>query len=179
MDSTTLENDFVSCKDGKYIMQHETISSTAQPGHILVKLANSTVDPYDFLCYNLHKTEGLRIGVEGSGTVISVGEGADASLNGKKIAFMGNGAWAQYAHLNIAQNFIMTLHDSQDLSQAPAACVNPLTAIAQLDIIKAKGSKSFVTNAAASSLNKMLLHYAKQDGSGIECIATVRKENQA
>ncbi len=112
MDSATIENDFVAFKDGKYVLQHETISATAQPGHILVKMAFSTVDPYDFLCYNLHKTEGLRIGVEGSGTVISVGEGVDATLQGKKIAFMGNGAWAQYAHLDVKANFIMVLHDS-------------------------------------------------------------------
>ncbi|TNV77200.1 hypothetical protein FGO68_gene13407 [Halteria grandinella] len=178
MDSTgTLENDFVAFKDGKYVLQHETLSTTAQPGHILVKMAYSTVDPYDALCFNLYKTEGTRIGVEGSGTVISVGEGADATLLGRKIAFMGNGAWARFAHLNVASTFIMALHDSQDLAKATAACVNPLTAIAQLDIIQAKGSKSYVADAAASSLNKMLLSLAK--GAGIECIATVRKENQA
>lgn len=138
METQTLENQFVAFKDGKYTLQHETISTTAKPGHLLVKVAYTTVDPYDFLCYNLHKGEGLRIGVEGSGTVISVGEGVDATLQGKKIAFMGNGAWAKYAHLDINATFFMVLQDSQDLAQAAAACVNPLTAIAQLDFIKEK-----------------------------------------
>jgi NADPH:quinone reductase-like Zn-dependent oxidoreductase len=138
-------------------------------------MAYTTVDPYDFLCYNLHKTEGLRIGVEGSGTVISVGEGVDDSWKeGKKVAFMGNGAWAQYAHLDVKSNFIIHLNDSTDLSKVAAACVNPLTAIAQLDVVKENGSKSFIADAAASSLNKMLVAYANSEGSGIQCIGTVR-----
>jgi NADPH:quinone reductase-like Zn-dependent oxidoreductase len=175
----TIDNEFVAMKDGKYVLQKNVISAKAAPGHILVKMAYSTVDPYDFLCYTYHKGEDLKIGVEGSGTVISVGEGVDSSLNGKKIAYMGNGAWSRYVELDVTKNFIMVLDDSQDLSKAAAACVNPLTAIAQLIMIKDKPSKGFIADAAASSLNKMLLQLVQKDNTGIQGVGIVRKEAQA
>ena len=60
--------------------------------------------------------------------IISVGEGVDKALLNKKIAFHA-GAWAHYISLNVATSHFLVLDDSQDLSKAAAAYINPLTTI--------------------------------------------------
>lgn len=137
MESTaTLQNFFVGVKDGKYVGQTETISAQAAPGHVLVKVAYSTCDPYDGICSELFKSnEGFRLGGEGSGVIISVGEGVDRELLGKKISFHA-GAWAHYKSMDVATNHFIVLDDSQDLAKAAASYINPLTTIGQLEFLE-------------------------------------------
>ena len=52
--------------------------------------------------------------------------------------------------------------------------VNPLTAMAMLDIAKAKPTKAVIVNAAASSLGRMLNRLLP--GEGIEIINIVRRQ---
>jgi NADPH:quinone reductase-like Zn-dependent oxidoreductase len=94
MDSTaTLQNFFVGVKNSEYTGQVETIPAQAAPNHVLVKVAYSTCDPYDGICSELFKEkEGFRLGGEGCGVIISVGEGADRALLNKKVSFHA-GAW--------------------------------------------------------------------------------------
>ena len=106
----------MAVESGKYISKTETISSEAAPGHILVKVAYSTCNPYDYLVYNGSLEDGTRLGSEGCGTVISVGEGVDNSLQNKKVAFTSSGGnWAQYKSLDAKISHFMVLEDSQDL----------------------------------------------------------------
>jgi NADPH:quinone reductase-like Zn-dependent oxidoreductase len=94
MESTaTLQNFFVGVKNGEYVGSVETIPAQAAAGHVLVKVGYSTCDPYDGICSELFKEkENFRLGGEGSGVIISVGEGADRSLLNKKVSFHA-GAW--------------------------------------------------------------------------------------
>ena len=47
--------------------------------------------------------DGSGLGCEGSGTIVSVGEGLDSvSLIGKKVAFTSMGCWSQYKLFNYA-----------------------------------------------------------------------------
>jgi NADPH2:quinone reductase len=177
MESSQLQNYHVVFSDGEYVGKIETLSSQAPAGHILVKVAYSTCDPYDGICSELFKQEGQRLGGEASGVIISVGEGVDAGLLNKKISFHA-GSWAQYRVLEVASNHFIILNDDQDLAKAAAAYINPVTAIGQLEIIKEKGAKYYVADAAASSLNKMLIKLARDNG-GHEPICIVRKEEQA
>lgn len=55
--------------------------------------------------------------------------------------------------------------------------VNPLTAMAMLDLAKTKSVKAVIVNAAASSLGRMLNRFLPPEG--IEIINIVRKEEQA
>ncbi len=66
--------------------------------------------------------------------------------------------------LNVSTSQFIVLHDSQDLKAAAASWINPLTALGQLEILESRPSKWFVADAAASTLNKMLLRLVKDKG---------------
>ena len=64
-------------------------------GQVLIKVAYSTINPYDRNMYLINKEEGFVLGSDGCGTIISVGEEVDPSLIGKKVAFL-RGAWSHF-----------------------------------------------------------------------------------
>jgi NADPH:quinone reductase-like Zn-dependent oxidoreductase len=119
----------------------------------------------------------MRLGGEAAGVIVAVGEGVDAALLNKKISFHKQGCWTQYTQLDGKNPLFIVLHDSQDLKKAAAAYINPITAVGQLEIIEGKEAKWFVADAAASSLNKMLIKLART--KGFESICVVRREEQA
>lgn len=57
-----------------------------------------------------------------------------------------------------------------------SSLVNPLTAIAMIDYARTKDHKAIIHSAACSSLGKMLVRYAKQEG--VPLINIVRREEQ-
>ena len=181
MESQTLQNTYVAFENGQWVTKTETISAQAPPGLLLVRNAYSTCNPIDGIVHDGSREEGNRLGREGCGTIISVGEGADTGLLGKNIAFLSASAWAQYQTLDPKDEdtHILILEEGTDLSTAAAAMINPLTVIGQLDIIRKKGTKAFVADAAASSLNKMLIQLCSQEDGDIQSINVVRKEEQA
>ena len=142
----------------------------------MVQVAYTTCDPYDGICSALFKTEGYRLGGEGCGLIISVGEGVDKALLNKKISFHA-GAWAHYKLIEVATSHFMILDDSQDLAKAAASYINPLTTIGQLEFLEKKGAKWFVADAGASHLNKMLIRLCRSHAAGYEPICIVRKEH--
>jgi NADPH:quinone reductase-like Zn-dependent oxidoreductase len=89
--------------------------------------------------------------------VISIGEGVDASLLNKKVAFTSVGCWSQYKELKASKATFIVLDGNTDLKKAAAACVNPLTALGMLEMVRESGGKSYIADAAASSLNKILI----------------------
>ena len=104
----------MAAENGKFVSKTETISSEAAPGHILIKVAYSTCNPVDYLVYSGNLDE--RLGSEGCGTIISVGEGVDITLLNKKVAFISlAGNWTQYRSLEVKSTNFMILDDSQDL----------------------------------------------------------------
>jgi NADPH:quinone reductase-like Zn-dependent oxidoreductase len=68
------------------------------------------------------------------------------------------------------------LNKDLNLDQAASAIVNPLTAVALVEIVKAKKEIGFVNTAAAGALGKMLIKLAKQEG--LTCINIVRRKEQ-
>jgi NADPH2:quinone reductase len=60
-------------------------------GEVLVKVAYSTFNPVDRYQYYLFKTE--RVGSDGSGTIVALGNGVDPTLLNKKVAFI-MAAWS-------------------------------------------------------------------------------------
>lgn len=71
--------------DGEYQFVTEEIPKPAA-GQVLIKIAYSTVNPVDK--YMLHRFKPTRLGSDGSGTIVEVGEGVSADLVGKKVAFI-------------------------------------------------------------------------------------------
>ena len=172
----SVENTYVAVENGEYVTKKEAFSLKAEPDHIIIKVAYSTCDPYDGICSHLFKSEGIRLGGEACGQIVSVGEGAPQDLLNKKVSFHKQGCWSNYVQIKASDPFIV-LHDSQELKKAASSWINPLTVLGQLEILESRTSKTFVASAAASTLNKMLIKLVKE--KGYEAICIVRREEQA
>jgi NADPH2:quinone reductase len=153
-------------------------------GEVLIKVAASPINPSDlsFLngTYLTQKKYPVVPGLEGSGLVVEAGEGFFPKLRkGKRVMFTASdehdGAWAEYVVTSAMKCIPVSNHVS--FEQAATLIVNPLTALALINIAKAGGHKALVNNAAASALGKMILRLAHREN--IEVINIVRKKEQA
>ena len=97
---------------------------------VIIKVAYSAINPHDRYDYYLSpKNDGYILGCEGCGTIVEVGKDVSPDVIGKKVAFDHN-AYSQYAAAKY-QNVIF-LDDTQDLSKAANATINPLTALTMI-----------------------------------------------
>ncbi len=152
---------------------------TPAKGQVLIKLRVASVNPSDLHFikgeYGQPRQKGVPAGFEGCGDVVSTGDGAEALL-GKRVAFAvtlgGSGAWAEYA-LTDAIACIPLRADISDIDGS-AQIVNPLTAMAMVDIA-AKEGDAFVISAATSQLGKLMISLAKD--MNLKVIALVRRSN--
>ncbi|WP_370154105.1 zinc-binding dehydrogenase [Ferrovibrio sp.] len=115
----------------------------------------------------------LPAGVEGAGVVVAAGSGQEALL-GKTVAMMGDGAYAQYRRIAVAD--ILVLPDGTSPADGAAALVNPLTVLGMLETAQRNGHKAIVHTAAASSVGKMLIRACRQDG--VPLVNIVRRDDQ-
>lgn len=148
-------------------------------GQVLIKVIQSGVNPSDLHFikgeYGIPRVKGMPAGFEGCGTVVAAGEGGEG-LVGQRVGFIAtaSGAWAEYALSDIKSCF--PVHPSVSDDDAAALYVNPLTAIAMVEEVKATGSKCFILSAAASQLCKLMIGLAEQEGLSV--IALVRRAEQ-
>ncbi|CAK4171121.1 unnamed protein product [Aphanomyces euteiches] len=150
-------------------------------GQVLVKVESAAVNPA-----NLSALQGLYatsaaaslptlIGTEGSGTVVAVGSGWwPWWLNGKRVATLASGMWAEYVVAE-AQKCVV-LPDDVSFEAGTSCFVNPLTSMSFVQIAQANNAKTIVHTAAASALGKMLVRYAAQ--FNIQVIGVVRSQEQ-
>lgn len=150
-----------------------------EKGQVLVRVALANINPSDLHFikgeYGLPRVAGVAAGFEGGGTVAAAGAGAEHLL-GKRVAFtaLRTGAWAEYA-LTDAMS-CMPVDDRMADADVAAFIVNPLTAIAMFEEIRATGSKSFILSAGASQLCKFIAGIAREEG--FEAISLVRHDKQ-
>lgn len=116
----------------------------------------------------------LPVGIEGAGTVIAVGEGAEALL-GRTVAAMGGAMYSKYIVLDASQCLVMP--EGVTPRDAASSLVNPLTALAMVETAHLEGHKAIIHTAAASNLGVMLHRICKADG--IPLINIVRRPEQA
>ncbi|EEE38067.1 oxidoreductase, zinc-binding dehydrogenase family [Rhodobacteraceae bacterium KLH11] len=145
------------------------------PGQVLIRLRAATVNPSDIHFvkgeYGQPRVKGAAAGFEGCGDVIATGSGAEA-LQDQRVAFVaaGAGAWAEYV-VTQAQMCIPLRSDISDEDGA-AQIVNPLTAMAMVDIAREAGD-AFVVSAATSQLGKLMCSLGRD--LGLKPIALVRR----
>jgi len=117
-------------------------------------------------------------GIEASGIVVEAGSGLIPKMRlNKKVSCVTSGkggTWAEYM-ITDAKKCIV-IDDKVDNFQAASFIVNPLTALAFIDIAKKNNHKAIVNNAAASNLGKMLINLANKNS--IEIINIVRRNEQ-
>lgn len=148
-------------------------------GEVLVKMAASPINPSDlsFLKgnYSGETTYPLTPGIEGSGIVVASGGGLLANLRlGKMVACTSSqsgGTWAQYMLTSAMK--VLPLDRNIRIEQGAMLIVNPMTALAFIQIAKKEKHKAIVNTAAASVLGRMLIYLCK--ANHIPLINIVRK----
>lgn len=144
---------------------------------VLVRLRTASVNPSDIHFikgeYGQPRVKGRPAGFEGCGDVVSAGEDAEG-LVGKRVAFVatpgGSGSWADYAVTDASACIPLPPGISDD--DGAAQIVNPLTAMAMVDIAKTAGD-CFVLSAGTSQLGKLMIGLARD--LGLKTIAFVRR----
>ena len=116
----------------------------------------------------------LPVGNEGSGTVVATGANASA-LAGKRVALFGGSMWADYRVAGAAT--VVELPDDVSNEEGAALFINPLTALAMVETMRAEDHSALVHTAAASNLGQMLVRICLADGIGL--VNVVRREEQA
>jgi NADPH:quinone reductase-like Zn-dependent oxidoreductase len=115
------------------------------------------------------------VGNEGAGTVVAAGSSPAAqALMGKTVAVIGGGTYRQYLSANVQS--CLELKEGTTAKQGASSFVNPLTALAMVETMRAEGHKAIVHAAAASNLGQMLNRICIADG--VDLVNIVRKEEQ-
>lgn len=149
-------------------------------GQVLVRVAAAPVNPSDLFFiqggYGQPRTAGQAAGFEGAGRVVAAGPGAEG-LAGQRVAFLGTlgGTWAEYALAEAA--LCLPLRDDVSDTDGAALIVNPLTAVALLERVRAAGTGACIVTAGGSQLGRLMLGLARD--AGIAAIAVIRRPDEA
>ncbi len=132
------------------------------PGQVLIRVVASPINPSDlgFVngSYGFQKPFPVVPGFEGSGVVVATGSGLLPRLwMNRRVSFSAatGGAWAQYLVASASASFPLT--GNLSFEEGATLFVNPLTALAFIDIARQRKHAAIVSNAAASALGRMLL----------------------
>lgn len=118
--------------------------------------------------------QSMPVGNEGAGTVIAAGEGAEG-LVGRMVAVVPGGMYTQYRIVRATDCF--PLPEGTSAAEGASAFVNPLTALAMVETMRAEGHTALIHTAAASNLGQMLNRICLADG--IQLVNIVRSDAQA
>jgi NADPH:quinone reductase-like Zn-dependent oxidoreductase len=113
-------------------------------------------------------------GLEGAGTVIAAGEGAE-HLVGRTVAVFGGGMFATHRLAKAGECLVFP--KGKPASSCASAFVNPLTTLAMIDTIRRDGHRALVHTAAASNLGQMLVKLCREED--IPLVNIVRSDEQA
>jgi NADPH2:quinone reductase len=117
----------------------------------------------------------IPVGNEGAGTVVAAGSSPAAqALMGKTVAVIGGGTYRQYLCANVQS--CLELKQGSTAKEGASSFVNPLTALAMVETMRAEGHKAIIHAAAASNLGQMLNRICIADG--VDLINIVRKAEQ-
>ena len=155
-----------------------------QAGQVLIRMAAAPINPSDLgalsgLSYSGERTYPFTPGLEGSGIVVEAGRGLmPRLLNGRRVAcsalMPGDGTWAEY--MITSAQLCIPLNKNVSLEQGAMLLVNPLSALAILEIAKRGKHRAIVSTAAASALGGMILRLGKR--RNIPVIHIVRRQAQ-
>jgi NADPH2:quinone reductase len=156
-------------KDPNALTLAELPLPTLKKGQVLIKMAAASINPSDlsFLKgqYGITKPLPVVPGFEGSGLVIASGGGWLAhSQVGKRVACKApedsHGTWAEYMAANAKE--CIPLFKKTTFEQGAALIVNPMTAMALIDIALNAGTSAYVQTAAAGALGLMIARLGKR-----------------
>ena len=118
----------------------------------------------------------LPVGNEGAGLVVAAGPAAEAqALIGRTVAFRGGAMFATWRAAPAGA--VVPLPPGVAAADGASFFVNPMTALAMVETMRAEGHRAMVHTAAASSLGQMLNRLCL--GEGIPLVNVVRRDEQA
>ncbi|MFC2119392.1 alcohol dehydrogenase catalytic domain-containing protein, partial [Bacteroidota bacterium] len=150
---------------------------------VLIKISASPINPSDLSMiqgtYADKPSFPITPGLEGSGVVVAAGKGLLPKLRlGKRVTCTssggGNGIWAEYMITSAKRCIPLSKNINQE--EGAMLIVNPMTALAFIEIAKNGKHKAIVNNAAASALGQMLIRLCKKHN--IPLINIVRNQAQ-
>jgi NADPH2:quinone reductase len=107
--------------------------------------------------------QSMPVGNEGAGLVIAAGASdAAQALLGKNVAVLGGAMYSQYRCVSIQQ--CLPLPPGASAADGASSFVNPMTALAMVETMRAEGHTALVHTAAASNLGMMLNRICLKDG---------------
>ena len=182
--NTTYKSIEIDNYKGKLNIRDRTLQ-TLNKGEILIKVMCTTIHPADLMFilgeYGDEKPYIFPItpGFEGSGLIVSVGDGVDKSIIGKKASVTASfnksgtfyGLWAEYHITN--RNNIIIFDSDIDYEKIAFTFVNPMTAIGFLDTIRKHKLDAVVQDGASGAFAKMFIKLCQKEG--IKNINIVRK----
>lgn len=118
--------------------------------------------------------QAMTVGNEGAGTVVRAGANV-RDLEGRRVGMLGGAMYATYRRLPARD--CIPLPDDASAADGASMFVNPLTALAFPQVMRAEGHKALVHTAAASNLGQMLNRICLADG--VPLVNVVRKAEQA
>jgi NADPH:quinone reductase-like Zn-dependent oxidoreductase len=118
--------------------------------------------------------QSLAVGTEGAGTVVRAGD-AVADLVGRKVAVLGGGMYTRYRL--VKAEAALVLPDGINVSDGASAFVNPLTALAMVELMREGGHEAIAHTAGASNLGQMLVRLCRAEN--IPLVSIVRSAHQA
>jgi NADPH:quinone reductase len=150
---------------------------------VLIRIEASPINPSDasFLQGHYSSPKQLPVipGFEASGQVVATGSNFMAKrLLGKKVACFaptkGNGCWAEYMVTDFS--FVVPLKQKIQSDQGSMLLINPMSALAMVDICRKNKYKAMVNTAAASALGRILIKACAD--ANITLINVVRRQEQ-
>ncbi|WP_214322512.1 quinone oxidoreductase family protein [Nonomuraea sediminis] len=157
----------------------EAPDPVAGPGQVLVRLAAASVNRADVLirsgAYHRARRPPLIPGMDGAGTVVSVGEGVTDVLPGQRVMGLGRELYAELAA--IPAGHLAVLPDEVDLTVAAAVpsvwitawyCLHRLAGIAK--------GETVVVHAAASGVGTAAVQVAAEAGARVIAVAGTREK---
>lgn len=155
-----------------------------QAGQVLIRMAAAPLNPSDLgtlagSSYSGERKYPFTPGLEGSGTVVAAGAGLlPRLLTGRRVACSapvpGDGTWAEY--MVTSARLCAPLNKQVSFEQGAMLLVNPLSALALLEIAQRGQHRGLVSTAAASALGGMLLRLGKR--YNLPIIHVVRRQEQ-
>lgn len=151
-------------------------------GEVLVRMHAAPVNPSDLALLKggyMERQYPFTPGLEGSGLVVASGRGLLALLRkGKRVACTpapsGDGTWAEYMVTPASRT--APLPGEASFEQGSMMLVNPMTAMAFMEIAGKGKHRALVNNAAGSELGRMLIRLTGRQQ--LPLINIVRRKEQ-
>jgi len=153
-------------------------------GEVLVKITASPFHPADmaFIAgyYGIRRPLPTVPGLEATGTVVAHNAGLHGQyLMGKRVACSAPndapGPWAEFMAVSAINCAPLKRQTSDEFGAT--LLINPLTALAQLNLVRDGGNPAFIQTAAGSALGRMIARLAAE--RGVPAIHVVRRADAA